>query len=156
MSAAASSRPARRLDLSVQYALNDAALPSREQLRRWIRGVGNGAGCITVRFVDAEEGRELNAAWRGKDYATNVLSFPYETEPVLTGDLVLCWPVLRREAQEQGKTLEAHAAHLVVHGILHLCGHDHELGEAEAEAMEAIEREVMRNLGYPDPYGGEA
>lgn len=144
-----------QLDLSVQYALKDPALPSRMQLRKWIRGVGKGAGVITIRFVDRAEGQSLNNAWRAKDYATNVLSFPYETRPVLMGDLVLCWPVVLEEAQAQGKTVDAHTAHLVVHGILHLCGFDHELGAAEAEEMEALERVIMSRLGYPDPYAAE-
>ncbi|MDB5815687.1 MAG: metalloprotein YbeY/UPF0054 family [Rhodocyclales bacterium] len=139
------------LHLSVQYALHDKSLPSRKQIKHWIRAVGNGAAELTLRFVGRKEGRALNAAWRGRDYPTNVLSFPYETEPVLMGDLVLCWPVVRKESQEQGKTLEAHAAHLIVHGLLHLCGHDHE-NAAQAEEMERIEQDVMAKLGYPDPY----
>ena len=113
--------------------------------------MGNGAAELTLRFVGRKEGRALNTAWRGRDYATNVLSFPYETEPVLMGDLVLCWPVVKQEAADQGKSVEAHAAHLVVHGMLHLCGHDHE-DEAQAEEMERIEQDVMAKLGYPDPY----
>jgi probable rRNA maturation factor len=143
-----------RLDLAVQYALRADDLPSRKQLMRWIRAVGNGAAALTLRFVDGDEGRALNLSWRGRDYATNVLSFPYETEPVLMGDLVLCWPVVRKEAAEQGKSVEAHAAHMIVHGLLHLCGHDHEV-DAQAEEMESIEREVMARLGYADPYSGE-
>lgn len=139
------------LDLNVQYALRDASLPSRKQLRQWIRAVGNGAAELTLRFVGRAEGRSLNATWRGRDYATNVLSFPYETQPVLMGDLVLCWPVVQEEALAQGKTLEAHTAHLVIHGLLHLCGHDHE-NALQAEEMERIEQEVMAKLGYPDPY----
>jgi probable rRNA maturation factor len=139
------------LDLSIQYALRDAQMPSRRQLIRWIRAVGHGAAALTIRFVDAEEGRSLNAKWRGRDYPTNVLSFPYETVPALMGDLVLCWPVVVEEARQQRKTIEAHAAHLVVHGVLHLCGHDHENDE-QAEEMEAVERDVMARLGYPDPY----
>jgi probable rRNA maturation factor len=147
-------QPTGELDLAVQFALRAAELPSRKQLVRWIRAVGSGAAALTLRFVDMDEGRSLNATWRHRDYATNVLSFPYETEPVLIGDLVLCWPVVQKEAAEQGKRVEAHAAHLVVHGLLHLCGHDHE-DEAQAEEMEAIEREVMARLGYEDPYAGE-
>jgi probable rRNA maturation factor len=143
-----------RLDLAVQFALRAADQPSRKQLVQWIRAVGNGPAALTMRFVDENEGRSLNVAWRGRDYPTNVLSFPYETEPVLAGDLVLCWPVVQKEASEQGKSVEAHAAHLVVHGILHLCGHDHE-DEAQAEEMESIEREVMARLGYADPYADE-
>jgi probable rRNA maturation factor len=146
-----SQHPVSHLSLTVQYALRDAELPTRAQLKRWVRAVGNGAAELTMRFVDSGEGRSLNATWRGRDYATNVLSFPYETEPVLTGDLVLCWPVVKAEAAEQGKSVEAHAAHLVVHGLLHLCGHDHE-EEAQALEMERLEQDVMAKLGYPDPY----
>ncbi|MEC5384523.1 rRNA maturation RNase YbeY [Uliginosibacterium sp. H3] len=143
------------LDLTIQRAIRASDLPSRQQLVRWIRAVGNGPAVLTLRFVDAEEGRATNASWRGRDYATNVLSFAYETEPVLMGDLMLCWPVVRKEAAEQGKSVEEHTAHLVVHGLLHLCGHDHEEGEAQAEEMESIEREVMARLGYADPYADE-
>lgn len=149
-----SASPKHRLGLNIQYALRDPELPSRQQLVRWIRAVGNGSAELTVRFVDAEEGRALNATWRGRDYATNVLSFPYETEPVLSGDLVICWPVVCKEAADQGKPVDAHAAHLTVHGLLHLCGHDHE-DDAQAEEMEGIEREVLARLGYPDPYKDE-
>jgi probable rRNA maturation factor len=105
-----------------------------------------------VRFVDGDEGRSLNRDYRGKDYATNVLSFPYASGENICGDLVLCQPVVEREAKEQGKSLEAHSAHLIVHGMLHLQGHDHETGRADAERMEALEREILANLGYPDPY----
>ena len=147
-------RPARRLNLSVQYALADAALPSRPLLRSWVRAAVEGAAQITLRWVDSEEGHALNRDYRGRDYATNVLSFPYETEPVLMGDLVLCWPVVQREAAEQGKPVLAHAAHLVVHGCLHLCGFDHEI-EADAEEMEAEERLILAKLGYADPYANE-
>lgn len=148
----------RRLNLSVQYAVHRAVLPSlpqRPQIRRWVRAVEEGAAQVTVRFVDAEEGQVLNRDYRGKDYATNVLSFPYAPPPQLAGDLVLCEPVVRREAAEQGKAPEAHFAHLIVHGMLHLQGYDHEQ-ESEARVMEAREREILAALGYPDPYGGEA
>jgi probable rRNA maturation factor len=144
----------RRLNLSVQYALDKTDLPTRASVRAWIRAAESGAAQIAVRFVDAEEGRALNLAYRGKDYATNVLSFPYETDPLLMGDLVVAWPVVVREAAEQGKTLDQHCAHLIVHGTLHLQGYDHE-DDAEAEQMEAREREVLAQLGYPDPYAGE-
>ena len=144
----------RRLNLSVQYCLEDASLPTRQQIRAWIRAAEPGAAQITVRFVDTEEGRELNAEYREKDYATNVLSFPYEIEPVLMGDLVVCWPVVLREAAEQGKTPEVHAAHMIVHGTLHIQGWDH-IEDAEAEEMEAEERAILAELGYPDPYAGE-
>lgn len=144
----------RRLNLSVQYALQDADMPTRADIRRWLRGAEPGAAQITVRFVDREEGQLLNRDYRGRDYATNVLSFPYEIEPVLCGDLVLCWPVLREEAQAQGKTLQEHAAHLVVHGCLHLQGFDHE-SDAEAAAMEGLECAILQELGYANPYAGE-
>jgi probable rRNA maturation factor len=138
----------------VQYACKDSALPSRAQVRRWVRAVQDGAAELTVRFVDAEEGRALNAQFRRKDYATNVLSFPYGLAP-LAGDLVLCVPVVLREAGEQGKPADAHFAHLIVHGMLHLQGYDHERRH-EAHAMEQKEREILAALGYPDPYASAA
>ena len=107
---------------------------------------------VTVRFVDAQEGHSLNRDYRGKDYATNVLSFPYESAAIVRGDLVLCLPVVEHEAGEQGKSPEAHYAHLIVHGMLHLQGHDHETGRDNAIRMEALEREILDALGYPDPY----
>lgn len=140
-----------RLSLSVQYAVREASLPTRAEVRKWVRASRPGAAEVTVRFVDAEEGRALNARYRGKDYATNVLTFPYAREPALSGDLVLCLPVVLREAAEQGKTAAAHFAHLVVHGMLHLQGYDHETG-AEARIMERMERDILDRLGYPDPY----
>lgn len=106
---------------------------------------------MTVRLVDAEEGRRLNREFRAKDYATNVLSFVYQQEFPCQGDLVLCVPVVNREAVEQGKSVEAHYAHLVVHGMLHLQGYDHE-NESDALVMEAVETHIMRKLGYTDPY----
>ena len=109
-------------------------------------------GQITIRFVDIEEGQALNREYRDKDYATNVLSFPYETEPVVLGDLVICAPVVAREAAEQGKTLEAHYAHLIVHGMLHLQGYDHETGEDDAQRMEDKERAILASSGFDDPY----
>ena len=146
----------RRLNLSVQYACNQDGLPMRAQIRTWVRAAldvdGARGGQITVRLVDAEEGQELNRDYRGKDYATNVLSFPYDVEPVVCGDLVLCAPVVAREAAEQGKALDAHYAHLIVHGLLHLQGYDHELGEAQARQMEDHERTILASLGFTDPY----
>ncbi|MGE5386286.1 MAG: rRNA maturation RNase YbeY [Betaproteobacteria bacterium] len=147
--------PSRRLDLSVQYACDPERLPTRPDFRRWARAALEGGGQVTLRLVDAEEGQALNRDYRGKDYATNVLSFPYDVEPRLSGDLVICPAVVAREAQEQGKPLAAHYAHLTVHGMLHLQGWDHET-EAEAEAMEEKEREILAALGYSDPYAGEA
>ena len=139
------------LSLSVQYATKAEGLPTRTAVRKWVRATHPGAAELTVRFVDAEEGRALNAQYRGKDCATNVLTFPYARAPVLAGDLVLCLPVVLREAAEQGKPAHAHFAHLVVHGMLHLQGYDHMTG-ADARAMEDRECEILAGLGYPDPY----
>ncbi len=146
----------KRLNLSVQYACNEAGLPLRPQIRAWVRAAldvdEKRGGQITIRFVEPEEGLSLNHDYRDKDYATNVLSFPYETEPVVAGDLVICATVVEREAAEQGKTLEEHYAHLIVHGTLHLQGYDHEIGEDEALLMEEKERTILAQLGYADPY----
>lgn len=143
------------LSLSVQYACKDEALPSRPTVRRWVsralKATAPESATVTVRFVDAEEGRELNRDYRDKDYATNVLSFVYDLPPELSGDLVVCLPVVLKEAAEQGKGVEAHFAHMLVHGMLHLQGFDHENNE-EAEEMEALEREILGKMGYPDPY----
>ena len=109
-------------------------------------------GEITVRIVDVEEGQRLNREFRGKDYATNVLTFDYAQAPVVSADLVLCAPVVAREAEEQGKTLAAHYAHLLVHGTLHAQGWDHETSEADADEMEAYETEILAELGIADPY----
>lgn len=144
------SRGEARLALAVQYAVEAAALPTRAQVRKWVKAALASDAEITVRFVGEEEGRSLNHDYRAKDYATNVLSFIYSSTPV-QGDLVICAPVVAREAQDQGKALDAHYAHLVVHGTLHLQGFDHEM-EAEAEKMEAHETEIVIKLGYPDPY----
>jgi probable rRNA maturation factor len=141
-----------RLSLSVQYVCNDAALPSRPFVRRCVQASLLRPAEVTVRFVDADEGRQLNRDWRHKDYATNVLSFPYDIEPVAIGDLAICLPVVLTEAAAQGKTAAAHFAHLIVHGMLHLQGYDHETSAADAVRMEALEREVLARLGYPDPY----
>jgi probable rRNA maturation factor len=144
--------PSKRLNLSVQYACNGATVPLRDAVRRWARAALVGGGEVTVRFVEADEGQVLNRDYRGKDYATNVLSFPYDAEPVVMGDLVVCPTVVEREAAEQGKGLDAHYAHLVVHGMLHLQGWDHDNDEVAAE-MEAEEKRILAGLGYPDPYG---
>ncbi len=140
------------LHLSVQYPAGSAGAPTRPQVRRWVRASCAIPAEVAVRFADSGEGRDLNRDYRGKDYATNVLSFPYESNDRVHGDLVLCREIVEREAREQGKAPEAHYAHMVVHGMLHLQGHDHETGRADAERMEAIEREIMAGLGYPDPY----
>jgi probable rRNA maturation factor len=151
--AGAAVRP--RLALSVQDAAGEKAIPSRYQLRRWLGACEPGSARITVRFVGADESRTLNATYRGKDHATNVLSFPYAPAPALEGDLVVCVPVVLDEARQQGKTGEAHFAHLVVHGMLHLLGYDHE-NDAQAAAMEDMERQILAQLGYADPYADSA
>ena len=145
------------LQLSLQFGFlpdptaHRAALP-RHKVARWIRHALARDGEITVRIVDAEEGQELNRAYRHKDYATNVLTFDYAREPVVMADLVLCAPVVEREAREAGRPLQAHYAHLLVHGTLHAQGWDHETGEAEAEAMEARETAILAGLGFANPY----
>lgn len=144
--------------IDVSYGLPRGGLPAAGTLRHFATAALAGRredGELSIRIVDAHEGRELNRDYRDKDYATNVLSFPAELPPgvplPILGDLVLCAPVIAREAQEQGKPLKHHYAHMVVHGVLHLLGHDH-MEEAEAEAMETIEREVLASLGIADPY----
>ena len=146
-------RPARPpLRLSLQFA--DARHRdhlARHRVMRWMRAALEAPAEITVRIVDADEGQALNRDYRHKDYATNVLTFDYAHEPVVVADLILCAAVVEREAREEGKTLEAHYAHLLVHGTLHAQGYDHE-EEDEAEVMEARESAVMLSLGFPDPY----
>jgi probable rRNA maturation factor len=144
------------LTLSLQFGKfkdvdkHRAALP-RHKVARWIRNTLEVDGEITVRIVDAEEGKSLNREYRKKDYATNVLTFDYTQEPVVTADLVLCAPVVAKEAKEQKKTLQEHYAHLIVHGTLHAQGWDHELDE-DAEVMELRETEIMARLGFKNPY----
>jgi probable rRNA maturation factor len=144
-----STKPA--LSLTVQYAVDPTGLPTRAQFRKWVRAALATDCTVTLRLVDEEEGRALNATYRGKDYATNVLTFPYEAGPPLEGDIALCAAVVAAEARAQEKPDEAHWAHLVVHGMLHLQGHDHE-DDAEARRMEALETQILGDLGYPDPY----
>jgi probable rRNA maturation factor len=140
------------LALSLQFAdASDRAIVTRHKVARWIRVALEAPGEITVRIVGADEGRALNREYRAKDYATNVLTFDYSTEPVVVADLVLCAPVLQREARELGIALEAHYAHLLLHGTLHAQGYDHEDAD-EARAMEARETELMHALGFADPY----
>jgi probable rRNA maturation factor len=141
------------LRLSLQLAdAADRALLAPARVRRWLRAALQQPAEITLRVVGAREGRALNRTWRAQDHATNVLTFDYAREPVVVADLVLCGPVVRREARAARKPLEAHYAHLVVHGALHAQGWDH-LEDAQAEAMEQRERAVLAKLGYPDPYG---
>ena len=139
------------LSLSVQYASTVQNLPTRPQLRRWVKAALRHDARITLRIADEEEGLELNKNYRGKDYATNVLTFVYDDELPLMGDVVLCAPVVAREALEQRKELAAHYAHLVIHAILHLQGYEHE-DEQEASEMETLETAIMAKLGYADPY----
>lgn len=148
------------LDLTVGYGLSRAGLPASASFRHWVMTALTEAGHrqpaeLAIRVVDAEEGLALNGQYRGRDYATNVLSFPVELPPgvrsPLLGDIALCAPVLAREATEQGKPLRHHYAHLTIHGVLHLLGHDH--GNAsEAAAMEAMEVRALTRLGIGNPY----
>ena len=147
-----------QLDVSVSCGVPRAGIPAPASFRKWAAAAVEGRirkADVAIRVVGEKEGRALNHRYRGKDYATNVLSFPAELpEGVnlpLLGDLVICAPVVAREAAEQGKPLAAHYAHLTVHGVLHLLGLDHE-DEREAEAMERFEREILADLGLPDPY----
>jgi probable rRNA maturation factor len=128
------------------------AVLRKPRVQRWMAIALQRPGEIAVRIVGEDEGRELNRQYRRKDYATNVLTFDYTREPVVSADLVLCGPVLEREAREQGKPLEAHYAHLLVHGTLHAQGYDHEAGEREALEMEALEILLLGALGFPNPY----
>lgn len=145
--------PDPRLRLDLQVGSLAARPPSTTQVRRWVRAALTRSGDITIRIVGAAEGRRLNRRYRGDNHATNVLSFPYAlSRGSVQGDVVLCGPVIAREARDQGKTLEAHFAHLVVHAVLHLQGHDH-ARRRDAERMEALEKRLLTKLGYPDPYG---
>ncbi|WP_373467076.1 rRNA maturation RNase YbeY [Metapseudomonas otitidis] len=147
------------LELDLQLASEASDLPGEADFRRWCTLAlrqRQGDSELTIRLVDEPEGRELNRTWRHKDYATNVLSFPADVpeeflDIPLLGDLVICAPVVAREAAEQGKALDTHWAHLVIHGCLHLLGYDH-IEDEEAEEMEALERELLAELGHPDPY----
>ena len=139
------------LALVIQRATRAAHVPSDRRLRTWARAALRKRATVTLRFVGEAEGRRLNRAFRGKDHPTNVLTFVYELRP-LAGDVVICAPVVAREARRQGKPLDAHYAHLLVHGLLHLQGHDHE-SDAPARRMEARERGILAELGFDDPYG---
>ena len=145
------------LDLQIAYDGGDS-LPASAQFERWVEAALAGRreeAELTVRIVDEVESAELNSTYRGKEGPTNVLSFPFETPPgvelPLLGDIVICAPVVARQAQEQGKSAEAHWAHMVVHGCLHLLGYDH-IEEAEALEMENLEKEILTGLGYGNPY----
>ncbi len=140
-----------KLLMDVQYASALSNLPEAKQFKQWAKKALRIDAEVALRLVDEEEGRELNREYRGKDYATNVLTFPLAEEPHLMGDIILCAPVVLQEAKDQQKSIEAHFAHLTVHGVLHMHGYDHET-EAEAELMEMLETEIVMKLGYPDPY----
>ena len=147
-----------RLSLTVQYATPGDDLPARALLRRWARAALTRDAVVTLRFVDEAEGRSLNRSYRRRRHPTNVLAFVYHDvhgAHDVDGDLVLCAPVMRREAAEQGKSLANHCAHLVVHGLLHLQGYDHEHA-TEAARMEAREVAILAGLGLPDPYRAPA
>ena len=138
-------------DIHFQRAVAAAGIPSATSFRTWaVAARGRRKGEITLRIVSADEGRALNQSWRGRDYATNVLSFPMGEKDYL-GDIVICAEVVAREAAEQHKSPRAHWAHMVVHGVLHLMGHDH-IADDEAEKMEALERRLLAELGFSDPY----
>lgn len=144
-------------DISLQFGRFDGVAAHRAVLtsarvKAWVGHALNAPGEIAVRIVGEEEGRALNLQYRGKDYATNVLTFDYTRTPVVAADLVLCGPVVAREALAQGKTLQAHYAHLLVHGTLHAQGWDHETSERDALAMESLEILLLGALGYPNPY----
>jgi probable rRNA maturation factor len=146
--------------VAVEYAVARRGLPAAASFRTWVAAAlgAKARGPVSLRVVGAAEGRRINKAWRGKDYATNVLSFPAApmrgVQAAPLGDLVICAPVVAREAREQGKAPRAHWAHLTVHGVLHLVGHDHE-HDAEATRMERLERRILASLGFPDPYASK-
>jgi probable rRNA maturation factor len=144
-----------QLQLSLQFARDAGthrAVLARHKVTRWIRHALALDAEISVRIVGEQEGRQLNREYRRKDYATNVLTFDYQQEPTVAADLVLCAPVVEREAREQNKTLEEHYAHLLVHGALHAQGWDHETSEQDAQEMEAYETAILQELGFADPY----
>jgi probable rRNA maturation factor len=140
-----------KLSIAIQIASNQINVPTRAQFRKWAKATIRVDTEVTIRIVDEAEGRELNKMYRAKDYATNVLTFPLTEEPYLMGDIIICAPVVAAEALAQNKPLEAHYAHLTVHGVLHLHGYDHEI-EAQAELMEGLETAIVCKLGYADPY----
>jgi len=149
------------LDLDLQLAVSGAGIPPPADFQRWAEAALAGrrkVAELVVRIVDEAESAQLNERFRGKTGPTNVLSFPFRAPPPvrsdLLGDLVICAPVVRREALEQGKQEPAHWAHMLVHGVLHLLGYDH-LEELEAQRMEALERQILAGLGFADPYADE-
>ena len=140
-----------KLKLTTQYATHDKSVPTRPQFRKWVKAALMQDAEIVLRIVDEPEGRSLNRDFRDGDSATNVLTFVYSNTQPLSGDIVLCAPMIVNEARQQDKSLAAHYAHLTVHGILHLQGYDHD-NDASAMVMEQLETEVVMRLGYDDPY----
>ena len=140
-----------QIAISVQIASQFANIPTKAMFKKWAKAALRVDTEATIRIVDTQEALELNSTYRGKDYATNVLTFPLTEMPHLMGDIIICAPVVEAEAKVQNKLLEAHFAHLTVHGMLHLCGFDHET-EAQAELMESLEVQILAKLGYANPY----
>jgi len=135
---------------AIESAINKAA--SSALIKKWVKSTTSLGGLVTLRFVNAAEGKKLNLAFRQKDYPTNVLTFPYElSNKSLAADIIFCLPVLQKEAREQKKLLKAHLAHLIVHGCLHAQGHDHEL-RRDAQKMEELEIQILQKLGFANPY----
>ena len=139
------------IQLTLQNASAAEQVPTKAQFKKWAKAALRVDTQVTIRIVDAQEALALNSTYRGKDYATNVLTFPLTETPHLMGDIVVCAPVVVAEAAAQNKSLEAHFAHLTVHGVLHLQGYDHEI-EAQAELMESLEITILQKLGYANPY----
>ena len=140
-----------QLKLYYQNVSEFANIPANAMFKKWAQAALRVESEVTIRIVDEHEARALNSQYRAKDYATNVLTFPITEKPILMGDIVICAPVVAAEAIAQNKSIEAHFAHLTVHGMLHLCGFDHET-EAQAELMEALEVQILAKLGYANPY----
>lgn len=140
-----------QLKFTLQNASEFAQIPAKNLFKKWAKAALRVDTEVTIRIVDEAESRALNSAYRGKDYATNVLTFPLTEEPHLVGDIIICAPIVAAEAKAQHKSLEAHFAHLTVHGILHLHGYDHET-EPQAELMEGLEITILAKLGYANPY----
>ena len=140
-----------QLDITIQIASKLAYVPAKSQFKKWVKAALRVDTEVTIRIVDAQEALELNSTYRGKDYATNVLTFPLTETPHLMGDIIICAPVVVTEAAAQKKSVEAQFAHLTVHGVLHLHGYDHE-SEPQAELMESLEITILQKLGYANPY----
>jgi len=144
-------KPKRAPQIAVQNASTARNVPTAARMRQWARAALSVDAQVTIRIVGQTEGRLLNRSYRRKDYATNVLTFVFRDRAPLQGDLALCAPVITREARAQRKTVAAHYAHMIVHGLLHLQGYDHE-NDRDAAVMEKRERALLARFGYPDPY----